>query len=154
MGAAFLLCGFLFIIAHKVENSKSLIPSSIHSLVGSSALALVVIQVIAGSQKLHNYRIKNVSTRRWHSDAGLLLWDLVCLSVLTGLAQELSWRNLSTIFTLLAVILTWIAVHVQMKRKFAENNEDVSMDEASEKSGEDEEAAQPSALEEEDFAPL
>merc|ERR1712146_101901 len=83
-------------------HKKSLLPRTVHALVGWIALCLLILQGFVGSQKMLHVDNKSVfnKTFRWHGDSGLLVWDLLCLSIVE-----------------IAVIGCWWLVHVQLKRK-------------------------------------
>ena len=52
MGGTFLGFGMLFIVANKMEFGRSIIPHTIHSIVGSIALILIVTQILVGNSTL------------------------------------------------------------------------------------------------------
>ena len=58
----------------------------------------------------------HVKIRRWHGDVGLLVWDLLCVTVLLGFFE---FFNMTFVHVLVegVIVLFWVAVHVQMKRK-------------------------------------
>jgi hypothetical protein len=49
-------------------------------------------------------------------DMGLLIWDMLCLAALTGLLSFLDLTLLHLLVELCVVVL-WLAVHVQLRRK-------------------------------------
>ena len=49
-------------------------------------------------------------------DMGLLIWDMLCLAALTGLLSFLDLTLLHLVVELCVVVL-WLAVHVQLRRK-------------------------------------
>jgi len=112
-GALFVALGMLFIVAHKLEYDKSLLSNSIHSILGSVVLLLIAAQVVSGKDKVAQLEGSNRRVRRWHGDAGLLLWDMMCLTILLGL---LSFLNVSfaACVVVLSVLGVWLAVHAQM----------------------------------------
>lgn len=105
--------GLLAILSNKIEYKHSMIPMSLHSILGTVSLLLIVMQIVTGQQKLNQMNISNSKIRRWHGDAGLLLWDCLCATILLGL---LSFLDISTFtgLVLLLVILVWCSVHTQM----------------------------------------
>ena len=103
----------LFIVAHKLENNKGLLPTSIHSIVGSVVVLIIAAQVISGKDKVAQLESSNRRVRRWHGDAGLLLWDLICLTILLGMLSFLS-LSFVTCVVVVSVLGVWLAVHTQM----------------------------------------
>lgn len=109
----FIALGLLFIVAHKLEYNKSVIPASLHSIVGSLALLIIAAQVVSGKDKVAHLESSNRRVRRWHGDAGLLLWDLLCLTILLGLLSFLSVSFVACV-VVVSVLSVWLAVHAQM----------------------------------------
>jgi hypothetical protein len=88
IGGAFLGMGLLFIFANKFMMNKSLFPDSVHGFMGWVCLIGVVLQGIIGNAKLQSIDLKGVGRPyKWHGDSGLLLWDLLCLTVLLGMLE-------------------------------------------------------------------
>eukprot|EP01036_Dinobryon_divergens_P033455 gene33455-43240_t len=56
---------------------------------------------------------KKGPTRKWHGDLGLLLWDIICIAVLSGLWSVLK-MSLTHLLVELAVLIVWLSVHIQM----------------------------------------
>jgi hypothetical protein len=112
-GAVFISLGMLFIISHKMENEKTILPSSPHSILGTVALLLIVVQVVTGHEKLAQLENGNRRVRRWHGDLGLLVWDTLSVTILLGLLCYLP-LSLGTVFVLLCVLAVWLTLHVQM----------------------------------------
>lgn len=112
-GGVFLFLGLLAIVSNKIEYKHSLVPMSLHSVLGTVSFLLIVLQIVTGQQKLNQFNISNSKIRRWHGDAGLLLWDCLCLTVLLGLLSFLEFSIFSGL-VLLLVILVWCSVHAQM----------------------------------------
>ncbi len=112
-GALFVALGMLFIVAHKLEYDKSLLSTSIHSILGSVVLLLIAAQVVSGKDKVAQLEGSNRRVRRWHGDAGLLLWDLICLTIILGLLSFLN-VSFSACVVVLSVLGVWLAVHAQM----------------------------------------
>jgi hypothetical protein len=88
-GAFFLGMGFLFMVGNKMMLGKTLFPQTIHALFGWIALLLTSFQAVIGSQKMQHVDNKAVfnKTFRWHGDSGLLLWDVLCLSIVLGMLE-------------------------------------------------------------------
>ena len=116
IGASFLGLGLLFIVAHKAEEKHTVIPHTVHALTGTVVLTLVLVQAVSGAQKMAQMERSHVKIRRWHGDVGLLVWDLLCVTVLLGF---LEFFNITFVHVLVegVILLLWLAVHVQMKRK-------------------------------------
>ena len=51
-GGTFIGFGLLFIVANKMEFGRSIIPHTVHSVVGSIALILIVVQIFVGMLRL------------------------------------------------------------------------------------------------------
>ena len=77
IGSSFLGLGLLFILSHKVKWNKSIIPSTIHSTLGFCCLAVIVLQVFAGFEKVENLEKNNTKSRRWHGDLGMFFLDFL-----------------------------------------------------------------------------
>lgn len=113
-GSCFLLFGLLLIVSNKLEYQHSIMPTSIHSLIGMVTITLLLCQAIVGQQKYDQIDFQsNSKIRRWHGDAGLLVWDLLCLSLLTGTMSFLPFTFTSLIVEL-CILTSWLAVHTQM----------------------------------------
>jgi hypothetical protein len=119
-GACFLIFGFIIIIANKIEFNLSLIPSTPHSIIGFIAILLLIFQSIIGQQKLNALDINNKKINRWHGDFGLLLWDIICLSLLSGLISFL-YLNFTNLLVELSVVAVWLTVHAQLKNNTTVN---------------------------------
>ena len=122
IGSVFLVLGILFIIANKIEFGISIIPTSIHSILGVTCISLIIVQVVSGNQRLD---VSNSKTKRWHGDVGLLLWDLLCLTVLFGFAEFFVF-SISHILVELSIFALWVAVYIQMRRKVDDSENKVS----------------------------
>lgn len=116
IGGIFLTLGVGFIAAEKVEWHKSLRPSSVHAVVGVLTIISIITQIVSGMQKLEYLDITGVRIRRWHGDAGLLVWDLCCFSILTGCLQFLPFHLFHIIVYFLVSVL-WLMVVIQNNRK-------------------------------------
>lgn len=112
-GSIFIALGILFIVANKLEHHKSIVPMSAHSILGSFVLMILAAQAVSGQEKIAQLENGNKRVRRWHGDAGLLLWDLLCLTMIFGLISFLS-VSFATGMVLLGVVGVWLAVHAQM----------------------------------------
>ena len=118
MGVGFLGMGLLSIFANKAMQKKSILPQTLHSVCGTVAVVLVVIQGVSGSQKMVQIesKISGVRIRKWHGESGLLLWDLLCVTILLGLVEFLN-LTFTNICVEICVAATWVMVHAQMRRK-------------------------------------
>jgi hypothetical protein len=116
VGSSFLGLGLLFIVAHKTEYKKSIMPKTIHSSIGIIAISLIIVQIVVGNQKITHLDRSNTKSQRWHGDCGLLVWDLLCITLITGLLEFLPFSFFTFIVVSLIVIL-WISTHSQMKRQ-------------------------------------
>jgi hypothetical protein len=131
IGGCFIFLGVLFILAHKAEYKDTVIPHTLHSITGTIVVALIILQVVIGNQKVAQMERTNTKIRRWHGDLGLLLWDLLCITVLTGMF-ELFIFNVLHLFVEAILLALWLAVHVQIRRKSADksvaSDEEVDVD--------------------------
>eukprot|EP00428_Durinskia_dybowskii_P077220 CAMPEP_0170362182 /NCGR_PEP_ID=MMETSP0117_2-20130122/4199_1 /TAXON_ID=400756 /ORGANISM="Durinskia baltica, Strain CSIRO CS-38" /LENGTH=176 /DNA_ID=CAMNT_0010616589 /DNA_START=332 /DNA_END=862 /DNA_ORIENTATION=+ len=113
-GVIFLALGMLFILAHKIHQSNTIIPLTLHSIFGFVALCLIVVQVISGQDKLAHLENGNRRVRRWHGELGLVVWDLLCLTILLGVLSYLTLLSFGTFLVLLFVAAVWVCVHAQL----------------------------------------
>jgi hypothetical protein len=113
-GGVFIGLGLLFIVAHKLENKRSIIPMTLHSMIGILPLLAIIAQVVSGNDKLtHMASGGQRKVRRWHGDMGLLTWDLLCATLLLGLQSFLA-ASFSNLLVMLVVVVCWFAVHAQV----------------------------------------
>lgn len=120
IGSSFLVLGLLFIFSHKAKSKKSIVPQTIHSYLGSLCVVIILIQVFSGYEKVEMLEKNNTKSRRWHGDLGLLLWDVLILSCLSGMVSFLPFFNLFNMISELLVIVVWMMVHSQVKRRVDE----------------------------------
>lgn len=133
IGSSFLGLGLLFILSHKAKWKKSIFPGTIHSYIGLICLSVIVLQAFAGFEKVENLEKNNTKSRRWHGDLGLALWDCLILTILTGCLSYFNFFSLFNVLTELLVIVVWIMVHAQVKRRIDEYTKDQTDDEAASK---------------------
>ena len=119
MGGCCILLGLLFIVANKIEYAHSIMPMSIHSIIGSCCIILLIVQATSGSQKMDHIMRNNTKIRRWHGDSGLLLWDLLCFAIMTGILKTFYMMFFTLISLLTLTCLTWYTTHLQMRRNKA-----------------------------------
>jgi hypothetical protein len=81
-----------------------------------TAVLLIIVQIVTGSQKMAQMERSNTKIRRWHGDLGLLVWDLLCLTMLAGMAEIFAISYTHLLVELILLVL-WLATHVQMRRK-------------------------------------
>ncbi len=105
------MLGLLIILAEKIEEGHSLLPSSIHAVVAMITILLISAQVILGQQKLDQMSY-NQKALKWHGDHGLLLWDLLCICMFTGLLRFLEFGFLSFLLLFVPPFI-WLTVIVQ-----------------------------------------
>lgn len=120
IGSSFVGLGFMFILSHKAKLEKNIIPSTIHAYFGTFCALLIVIQIFSGYEKVENLEKFNLKSRRWHGDLGLLLWDFLILSCLSGLLQTIDILSIFNLCVEVSVIIVWIMVHAQVKRRLEE----------------------------------
>lgn len=123
IGSCFLILGVLFIIAEKIEVRESFVPFSVHSLIGTVTLLLILVQAIVGQHKLEILIKEKIKVNKWHGDLGLLVWDLLCVSMFTGLLFYLPW-SFSNFVVLFIPIIVWLAVLVQVNNNSIRRDED------------------------------
>ena len=116
IGSAFLGLGLLFVVAHKAEYKKSIVPQTIHSSIGIIAISLIILQIVVGNQKITHLDRSNTKIKRWHGDCGLLVWDLLCITLITGLLEFLPF-SFFTFVVVLAIVTLWMSTHAQMRRQ-------------------------------------
>ncbi len=126
IGFGLMLMGFLFIVAEKMEMHESIIPMSIHSITALTLIFAFIVQTIVGLEKLQYHLLysTNRRIRRWHGDMGLLVWDAICITLITGLASFLPWSIYSLIVYVFPLLL-WLAVILQMIGKNAIKDEEL-----------------------------
>lgn len=119
IGISFITLGFLFIVAHKVEMKRTLLPLTVHSFIGMCVLAVIGIQAISGIQKMEEFQKSDHprKIRRWHGESGLMLWDLLSLALSTGSISLFGFLSKSTLVSLFCIGAVWLATHAQMRRK-------------------------------------
>lgn len=104
--------GMVAILGNKFKNSKSFVPSTIHSTVAVFTIIAILAQVYVGIEKMSSIQ----KIRRWHGNAGLLTWDLLVLTSLLGLVQFLHFNIFNTC-ACMALLLVWFAVHIQFREE-------------------------------------
>ena len=68
------------------------------------------------STLLDSYNVLIMKSIAQIGDLGLLIWDMLCLAVLTGLMGFFKFNLLHLIVEMIVLVL-WLAVHVQFRRK-------------------------------------
>lgn len=126
-GGIFLALGLLFIFAHKIEIGKSVVPMSIHSVVGTTALVAVTMQAVSGQDKMANLEHSNRRVHRWHGNLGLVAWDLLCLTICLGLLRFLG-VSVGTVLLVPLVAAVWLTVHAQILSRPALHKYDSAYD--------------------------
>ena len=122
LGSSCIFLGLLFILAHKIDIKKSLLSFSLHSLFGLFTVLLIIIQIIIGVQKTTNYIKSSVSIRRWHGDFGQLIYDLLFFTAILG-CIEFFINYIQLFFIILIIIITWITIYIQMRKKSSNEDE-------------------------------
>lgn len=117
LGSLCLGLGLLLMFINKFIHGRSLIPTTIHAMFGWMTLTLVVAQAWTGSQKMQTVDVKSApKTYKWHGDAGLLVWDGLCLSIVLGMLEFFT-ISFFHIFVMMSVFSVWWMVHLQLKIK-------------------------------------
>lgn len=117
----FLLLGLLFIWASEIKLQGSVLPRTVHSFCGYVTILAVLTQAGQGMRKL--FEIENKSSRQiksvgiWHADFGLLIWDFICFTIILGAGLFLGIANASLYVVVCIVGVTWVSLHMQMRRK-------------------------------------
>jgi hypothetical protein len=125
IGSSFMGLGLLFMFANKFVEKKSMIPSTPHALLGWAVLLGIMGQAFVGTKKLQVIDIKGASRPyRWHGDAGLLVWDGLCITALLGMLEFFEF-TLMHLCLELCVFVAWWIVHLQLKTKGSENTTEV-----------------------------
>jgi len=116
--------GLAFIIINKVLHSKTIIPSSIHSVIGTFVIALVITQLFIGVKKLSNLEGGATEQRsfRYHGELALMIFDLGTLAVLTGLVSFLNFFSISLFFSTTFVLTLWFFLQSFMNRSSLVDN--------------------------------
>ena len=117
IGSSFLGLGMIFIFSHKAEIGKSLFPETLHSYIGTFCFFIIIIQIFSGFEKVENLQRTNTKSRRWHGDLGALLWDCLILALLTGICKTVDYDNLFSLIAEISIIIVWVIVHIQIKKK-------------------------------------
>ena len=120
IGSLFLGLGLSFVWTSEVRVRHSILPNSIHSCFGFIAITLIVLQIIIGHRKLWDLELKSKSQKvaDWHGDFGLLIWDVICLTIISGSVLLLEYHSfLSLVCIVVNIFISWFALHLQMRRK-------------------------------------
>ncbi len=113
LGGCFILLGMAFVVANKIKKGKSVIPHSVHSVLGTLTLVGVLIQVIVGRMKTTHSLPSAKRKYSWHGKLGLLTYDVGMLSMIIGLL----WWTVTITSIVLAFLLVgiWISVSVRFR---------------------------------------
>ena len=120
IGTVFLFTGMMFILVHKIEIGKTIIPMSLHSIVGTVALFLVVVQASSGNTKANSLMVSNVKILRWHGETGLLAFDLLVITCALGVLSFLDLTSPLTYMLIVMMSLAWAVLNAQMSMKRAD----------------------------------
>lgn len=91
----------------------ALIPTSIHSVLGVICIVILTIQVIVGQNKYNHLTMSNKKSARYHKELGLILWDLLVVTMITGMLSFLQY-TFTNLLIVVTVVITWLSVHLQM----------------------------------------
>ena len=105
-GTIFVGLGISFIVMHKIELGKSIIPMTLHSLIGSIGLMLIIFQVFSGNRKVEALDESNVKIYSWHGDLGLLTLDVMMIASILGVI-----KFLDSFGTVILMALSWLTIH-------------------------------------------
>jgi hypothetical protein len=122
----------MFILLHKTEIQHDIMPHTVHSVIACVTMLLIVIQIVSGKEKFDHYLYaaptassSQSKIRRWHGDLGLLLWDLLCITIMSGLFAFLPMTFTSLIVVLLPC-LVWLVVALQIQGKVIREEEEMA----------------------------
>ena len=126
IGSAFLVMGLLFVWTSEVRVRHSIVPNSIHSFLGFAALSMIISQILVGHQKLWDIELKSksqsVTNFAWHVDFGFFIWDIMCLTIVSGAILLLEYYSyISLICIITTLFFSWISLHLQMNKKKGSN---------------------------------
>ena len=125
IGSLFLGLGLSFVWTSEVRVRHSILPNSIHSCFGFLVITLIVIQIIIGHRKLWDLELKSKSQKvaDWHGDFGLFIWDMICLTIISGSVLLLEYHSfLSLVCIAVNIFISWFSLHLQMRRKGPESS--------------------------------
>ncbi len=111
LGGCFTFLGLTFVVANKIMNGNTVIPHTVHSVLGTLVIVGVLIQVIVGRMgTTHSLPSAKQQRYGWHRKLGLLTYDVGMLSMVTGLL----WWSVTKSSVVLAFLLVaiWISVTV------------------------------------------
>jgi hypothetical protein len=129
-GGIFIIMGYLFIIANKIEYGESIFPTSVHGILGTCVILAIIAQSYAGFEKLSIFRRYNTKIYRWHNDFGLFIWDLLCVTSALGCLLNFSW-TMRTVYSWILLVIAWLALYGQIKKKLPDFEEDPFLRDAS-----------------------
>lgn len=124
-GIFFFLLGLLFILAHKIEHKRSLVPATIHSVLGSSVAVATIVQSLIGLQKVQYFHYNKMKALRFHGDLGLIIWDIICTTVIFGLIEILPFA-FSTLLAITLPFIVWLSVIVQVQYRYSNRREETA----------------------------
>lgn len=124
-GTIFVGLGISFIVMHKIELGKSIVPMSLHSLIGSLGLIFILFQVFSGNRKVEALEESNIKIYSWHGDIGLLTLDVMMTASILGVIKFLD--SFGTVFLM---SLSWLTIHAcfHMSSMNPKANDDVSIE--------------------------
>lgn len=109
------------VIFDKWRKDESLVPSSLHAMIGAAAIALLLVQIAAGMFRLANFELRNASSAAWHNKLGRLLapasFGVVSLGIMNFFGYFSKMALLSTCSYAVLVYLTLWAYRVGKTRK-------------------------------------
>lgn len=123
LGGTFITFGLIFIIVHKLEVQRTIRPHSIHGFLGILALLVIVLQILSGSWKMSQLMTTRRRVLNWHGDIGLILWDLLILTLFVGLASTLQF-SISSLFVCLSSFIVWVVIVFQLHSRSGLRDED------------------------------
>lgn len=116
----FIILGLIFIVSNKVTHSKTILPTSIHAVLGICFFVSMLVQCMYGLEKLAVFQANGINGRggpvrihRWHGMVGLVTFDLGFLAVLTGAIKFLPFTFTTAVLEL-SIIFLWAIVQIQM----------------------------------------
>ena len=85
LGAVCTTLGLAAIVQNKARMGKTLVPHSVHGLVGTAGMLMVAVQVVSGFRKLAQLQKKEPRRLlRWHGRVGMWCYNICVLACALG----------------------------------------------------------------------
>ena len=108
--------GLVAILSNKLTRHKSIIPDSIHGILGTIVIICILIQSFSGFIKLSLLENKFNSKRSmtWHGDFGYAILDFAFLALLFGIIEYEHTHVAIEIIVIIMMSMLWIAVYLPL----------------------------------------